>query len=119
MAFKVWRSTQTDEDLGLILDHLVQSYLDLGDELADAFERAIQRITAIEGDMKSLGTAPFQGTLLPNGLPGIRRVTKHQAIFYLNVDEPKEMVRILAVFFGGQGHQRHMLKRLAARPPDA
>ncbi|MFK3688974.1 type II toxin-antitoxin system RelE/ParE family toxin [Agrobacterium tumefaciens] len=69
--------------------------------------------------MKSLGTAPFQGTLLPNGLPGIRRVTKHQAILYLDVDEPKEMVRILAVFFGGQGHQRHMLKRLAARPPDA
>lgn len=41
--------------------------------------------------MKSLGTAPFQGTLLPNGLPGIRRVTKHQAILYLDVDEPKEM----------------------------
>ncbi|QTK79190.1 hypothetical protein AT6N2_C1440 [Agrobacterium tumefaciens] len=48
MAFKVWRSTQTDEDIGLILDHLVQSYLDIGDELADAFERAVQRITAIE-----------------------------------------------------------------------
>ena len=73
MAFKVWRSTQADEDLGLVLDHLVQFYLDLGDELADAFERAIQRITAIEGDMKSLGTAAFQGTLLPNVLPDLRR----------------------------------------------
>ena len=41
MAFKVLRSTQTDQDLGLILDHLIQSYLDLGDALPGAQAGAI------------------------------------------------------------------------------
>ncbi|MGP4665679.1 type II toxin-antitoxin system RelE/ParE family toxin [Agrobacterium pusense] len=114
MVFKVLRSTQTDQDLGLILDHLVQSYRSLGDKLPEAFERAVLRIGAIEADMQTLGNAPFQGTLMPELLPGIRRVTKNQAIFYFDVDDGEKTLRVLATFFGRQDHQRHMLKRLAS-----
>lgn len=114
MAFKVVRSTQTDRDLGLILDHLVQSYLDLGDALPAAFTRAARRVGSIEADMEALHKAPFQGTLAAELLPGLRRVTKNQAVFYFDVDEGEKTVRILAIFFGGQDHQRHMLQRLAS-----
>ncbi|WP_332305444.1 type II toxin-antitoxin system RelE/ParE family toxin [Rhizobium sp. GR12] len=114
MAFKVLRSTETDQDLGLILDHLVQSYLDLGDALPGAFTRAARRVGSIEADMEALQKAPFQGTLSPEILPGLRRVTKNQAIFYFDVDESEKTVRILVVFFGGQDHLRHMLKRFAS-----
>lgn len=53
MAYKVLRSTQTDQDLGLILDHLIQSYLDLGDALPAAFTRAVRRVGSIEADMSA------------------------------------------------------------------
>ena len=119
MAFKVLRSTQTDQDLGLILDHLIQSYLDLGDALPAAFTRAARRVESIEADMEALHKAPFQGTLLPEILPDLRRVTKNKAVFYFDVDEAEKTVRILAVFFGGQDHQRHMLKRLSSGPAAA
>jgi plasmid stabilization system protein ParE len=118
MAFKVLRSTETDQDLGLILDHLVQSYLDLGDALPAAFTRAARHVGSIEADMEALHKAPFQGTLSPEILPGLRRVTKNQAVFYFDVDENEKTVRILAVFFGGQDHLRHMLKRLASYPEE-
>ena len=42
-------------------------------------------------------------------MPGLRTVTKDRAIFYFLVDEE---VRVLAVFFGGQAHQRAMLRRV-------
>ena len=51
---------------------------------------------------------------MPEILPGLRRLTKNQAVFYFNVDEGEKTVRILAVFFGGQDHLRHMLTRLVS-----
>jgi len=105
MAFKVLRSRQCDRDLELIFDHLVESYHAIGDDMADALERAAERIGQIETSMARLATAPFQGALRPN-------VTKANAVIYFTVNEDKEEIRILALFFGGQDHQRHMLKRM-------
>lgn len=65
--------------------------------------------------MERLGAAPFQGTLLPDLMPDLRRVTKDRAIFYFRVFETAKQIQILAVFFGGQDHQMHMLRRLAGR----
>ena len=45
-------------------------------------------------------------------LPGLRHLTINRANFWFDVDEENESVRILAVFFGGQDHVRHMLTRL-------
>ncbi len=51
---------------------------------------------------------------MPELLPGLRRVTKNQAIFHFDVDDGEKTLRVLAIFFGGQDHQRHMLKRLVS-----
>jgi plasmid stabilization system protein ParE len=112
MAFKVVRASDSDRDLALILDHLIESYIALGDLLPDALDHAAARIHAIEAAMEALAQAPFQGTLLPTVAQGLRHVTKNRAIFYFDVDEEMQLVRVLAIFFGGQDHRRHMLKRL-------
>ena len=118
MAYEIVRSAASDRDLGLILDHLVNSYLALGDPLPDAFERAAQRIRSIEADMHALARAPHQGTLPPELGPGLRHVTKNQAVFYFDIDDNDRLVRILAIFFGGQDHRRHMLMRMSSHTPD-
>lgn len=113
MAFKVVLSDEGNHDLELIFEHLVESYMMFGDPLAAAFERAHQRIAAIEADMNALGLAPHQGTLLDQIRAGLRHVTKNQAIFYFEADDADRTVRILAIFFGGQDHRRRMLIRLS------
>jgi toxin ParE1/3/4 len=112
--FSVVRSVASDRDLSLIFDHLFDTYQDLGDAPDEAFERASARIRSIEDDMEALGLTPHQGTLCPDLLPGLRRVTKNRAIFYFQVDERAAVLRVLAVFFGGQNHQMSMLLRLSS-----
>lgn len=115
MAYKVVRSLASDRDLSLIFDFLFETHRDLGESLDDAFSRASARIKAIEDDMEALGLAPFQGTLWPELLPGLRWVTKSRTIFYFQVDEGRATVRVLAVFFGSQDHRMKMLLRLSAQ----
>jgi plasmid stabilization system protein ParE len=112
MSFRVERSIETDKDLAIIFDFLVQSYLDFGDAKDEALERAAARIEDIEAAMLSLGAAPHQGTLRSDLLAGLRSVTKKRAIFYFDVDDEERLIRVLAVFFGSQDHQRAMLRRL-------
>ena len=114
MAFKVVRSAAYLRDLALILDHLAGAYLEFGEPPSDAFDHAVRRIRSINADVRSLGQAPYQGTLRPELAPGLRQVTKNRAIFYFEIDEERAEVRVLAAFFGGQDHQRHMLMRLGA-----
>ena len=45
-------------------------------------------------------------------LPGTRHLAIGRAIYWFDVDERRETVRILAVFFGGQDHVRRMIARL-------
>jgi plasmid stabilization system protein ParE len=112
MAFKVIRSTEFDRDLDLIHDHLIKSYTDLGEAFTDAFNRAEGRIETIEADMETLAQSPYQGTLSPEIAPGLRHVTKNRAIFYFQVDDEEQTILVLAVFFGGQDHGRHIQNRL-------
>ncbi|WP_377293257.1 type II toxin-antitoxin system RelE/ParE family toxin [Rhizobium sp. SG2393] len=113
MAYDVVRSAACERDLDLIFDHLIDSYQQTGDSLRDAFRRAEQRLLGIQDDMAALGKAPFQGTIMTGIEGNLRHVTKNRAIFYFDVDEARAEIRVLAVFFGGQNHQRHMLARLA------
>jgi hypothetical protein len=39
-------------------------------------------------------------------------LTIDRAIYWFDVNEAEQRVRILAIFFGGQDHVRHMLTRL-------
>lgn len=112
MVFEVIRSLDSDRDLRLIVRHLVESYVAFGDALPNAIELASTRARKIEAAIDSIALAPYQGTLLPQLAPRLRSVTKGKTVFYFDIDEAKNTVRILAIFFGGQDHHRHMLKRL-------
>ncbi len=112
MAYKVVRSEASDRDLESIFDFLFEAALGFGEDKATAFERASTRILEIEDAMSTLGDVPHQGTLHPEFSDGLRNVTKGRTIFYFDVDDSMQLVRILAIFFGGQDHQRRMLLRL-------
>ena len=116
MAYRVERTKASDRDLELLFDFLFQAAREFGESLEGAFDRAAARVAATEDAMESLGKAPHQGTLRPELLVGLRSVTKDRAIFYFIVDDESEVLRILAVFFGGQDHQRLMLLRLLGSP---
>jgi plasmid stabilization system protein ParE len=112
MGFKLVRSTEFDQDLDLIHEHLIKSYIELGDAFSEAFSRAESRIDRIEADLDSLAKSPDQGTLSPDIAPELRHVTKDRAIFYFQVDDKQQTIFVLAVFFSGQDHGRHIQKRL-------
>lgn len=112
MAWRVEVSAEAERDLGLIFDHLFQSYRGFGDTEDEAFERAARRIRDIQQAAADLARAPHPGTRRDDILPGLRNVTADRAIFWFDLDEPAETVRILAIFFGAQDHVRHMLARL-------
>jgi plasmid stabilization system protein ParE len=95
MPYRVERSLATDQDLAAIFDFLLESYMAFGEARGEALD------------------LPHQGSLRPDILPGLRSVTKRRAIFYFDVDDELRLVRVLAVFFGGQDHQRAMLRRLS------
>lgn len=101
-----------ERDFELIFDHLLQSYQDFGDDFDTAFERAESRIAEIMSSARDLAKVPFQGTLRPDILIGLRFVRHNKAVFWFVADEDGELVQILAVFFGSQDHIRHMLARV-------
>ena len=113
-SFEVVRSTQCDADIEAIFGHLFEAYSALGEDPDEAFERAVNRVRGIEDAFDQLGGIPFQGTLAPRILDGLRYVTKDRAVFYFVTDEAERQVRVLAVFFGDQDHQRRILDRIAA-----
>jgi len=120
LAWTVERSDEADLDLALIFDFLLSAALDFGEPTDRAYDQAARRIRAIESAIFALGNAPHQGTLDHELLPGLRRVTKERAIIYFDADEDAQIVRVLAVFFGGQDHRRRMLVRLLQdKPPRA
>ena len=45
-------------------------------------------------------------------MPGLRQGTEDKVIFYFTLDEAKARLNVLAIFYGGQDHQRRMLMRL-------
>ncbi len=107
-----------ERDFELIFDHLLQSYQEFGDDFDTAFDRAEQRIEDIQSSASDLAKVPFQGTLRPDILPGLRFVRHDKAVFWFIAQEDREVAQILAVFFGSQDHVRHMLARLLSGSPE-
>ena len=105
-------AADAERDFELIFDHLVESYLEFGEDNDVAFERAVERIRGIRISANKLALAPKQGTLRPDILEGLRFVRLDKAVFWFVLDEGQKIVRVLAVFFGAQDHIRHMLVRL-------
>lgn len=112
MPFKIEFSAESERDFELIFDHLFESYLAFGESMGEALERSAQRIMGIRKAAERLATIPLRGTRRDDMLPGARTLTIDHAIYWFDVDEKARKVRILAIFFGGQDHVRHMLVRL-------
>ena len=105
MGLDVVRSADCTADLDLIHGHLFNAYRDFGDAPDIAFERAVERMRGIEDDMAALGNVPFQGTLEPQIMEGLRCATKGRAVLYFPVDERHREAQVLGIFFGGQDHR--------------
>jgi plasmid stabilization system protein ParE len=112
MAYRVVRSADADEDLETIYAHLIRSHLKFGYSLVEAVDLAGARLRRIQKLMDALGLVPFQGTRRDRILKGLRSATKERAILYFTVDEAKEHVHVLAVFFSGQDHLPQIVARL-------
>ena len=100
-------------DLDLIFVHLAESYRGFGEAPDEASERAAARVRGILAAADRLALAPHRGAVHDALAPGIRHLTLDRAVCCFRVDGNR--VRVLAVFFGGQDHQRRMRLRLLRR----
>lgn len=112
MAFTIEFSTASERDLSLIFDHLFDSYTGFGESAQTAYTYAARRVAAIRKATDTLATFPVRGTRRDDIFPGARYLAIDRAIYWFEIDERTKKVRVLAVFFGGQDHIRHMLLRL-------
>lgn len=115
----IWRITfaaATERDFALIFDHLVQSYQAFGEPRAEALRRAEARLLGILQDADRIATAPERGSRHDELLPGLRQLTLGRASFWFILAPETAEARVLAVFWGGQDQQRHMLVRLLGGP---
>ena len=106
-------------DLLLITEVLTQSYCGFGEPLAEANRHAQVRIEAIITAAERLATAPFRGESHDDLLPGLRHLALDRAVYWFRPRAKQRQIQVLAVFFGGQDHQRRMLVRLLQNPPAA
>ena len=115
MRFAIEFSADAERDFALIFDHLFESYVAFGEDTGEALDHAARRVMDIRKAANRLESLPFRGTARDDILPGIRFLAIARAIYWFDVDQTARKVRILAVFFGGQDHIRHMLVRLLGR----
>ena len=59
-----------------------------------------------------MATAPLRGESLVDLLPGLRYLALDRAVYWFRPRAEQRDIQVLAVFFGGQDHQRRMLVRL-------
>lgn len=112
LVYKIKPAAAVSTDLNHIFDHLLTTYLGAGDSVEEAYERASRRVNGLLDELEKLSLNPHQGTTDSALRAGLRHVTKERAIFYFWIDEQNPIVNVLAIFFGGQDHRRHMLERL-------
>ena len=111
----VWRvdfAPGAERDFGIILEHLAQAYIALGDAPASAVGRAIDRVREIKAKAERLGNAPGVGATRDDIGEGLRHVAFDRAIYWFTVDAGARVVTVLAVFLAGEDHHRKMAARL-------
>ena len=99
MQFTIEFSADAERDFELIFDHLFQSYLSFGERIAEALAHAGNRIDRIRRTASRLGTAPHRGTLYEDAA---RAVTIDRAIYWFEVHDAEEKVRVLAIFLAAK-----------------
>lgn len=101
-----------ERDFELIFDHLLATYIDLGEDPDAALERAARRIRTIRLSIDALANTPHIGTLRPDILPNLRFVRRDHAAVWFMPDTDRQHLLVAAIFFGAQDHIRKMLTRL-------
>ena len=99
-------------DLLLISEYLAQAYSSFGELPAEADRHAQARIEAIIAAAERLATAPWRGESHDDLMPGLRHLALDRAVYWFRPRAQHREIQVLAVFFGGQDHQRRMLVRL-------
>ena len=112
MSWRIEYSEAAEHDVELLFQHFADSYIEFGDSRNEAAERAVQRIGQILDTAERIATAPHRGEHHDDLLPGLRHLTLERAIYWYRIDKVQRSVSILAIFFGGEDHQRKMLVRL-------
>ena len=112
MRFRIEFSAEAERDFALIFDHLFESYRSLGSRVEAALDHSEERIRDSRQEADRLGTVPYRDERHGDLLPSLRHLTIDRAIYWFEVNEAEQRVRILAIFFSGQDHVRHMLTRL-------
>ena len=99
-------------DLVLITEYLTQAYCSFGEPLAEANRHAQLRIESIIAAAERLALGPLRGESRDDLLPGLRYLALDRAVYWFRPRAEQRDIQVLAVFFGGQDHQRRMLVRL-------
>ena len=115
MLWTIEFAAGAERDLELLFHYLADSYLNLGSSRAEAAEQALRRVLNIRDTAERIATEPRRGAAHDDLLPGLRHLALDKAIYWFLVDESERRVRVLAVFYGGQDHQRRMLVRLLSQ----
>ncbi len=118
MVWTIDYAAEAERDFELIFEYLFQSYRQFGTAPEDALRQAAARVDGIRSAADRLAGAPHRGTLRDDIKTGLRNVTIERAIYWFTLDEQRQRVTILAVFFGGQDHVRQMLIRLLGSGAD-
>ena len=116
MTFRLEFSTAAEREFERIFDYLLDSCVGFGERPDEAIEHAAAQILEIRAAANRILTAPHRGERRDDILPGLRHLSLGQTIYWFEVDEGREIVRILGMFFAGQDHIRHMLARLTEAP---
>lgn len=112
MTWTIEVSAAAKQDVALLFEHLVESYLSFGEARDAAVDHASNRIGDILDEMDRIATAPYCGQARDGLLPNLRHLTLNRAIYWYQLDAEHQTIRILAIFYGGQDHIRQMMLRL-------
>ena len=114
MVWTIEDSDFVETDLVAIFEHLFASHLHFGPADRDAARMAVQRVDAIAKTRKTLADAPHRGIRHDVSGQVYRHITIDRAIYWFTLDEVAQVLRIEAIFFGGQDHLGRMFARLTA-----
>ena len=112
MNYRIERQEAVESDLVSISDFLLRSFEAFGHSTEEAEAMVAERLEGFLHALQGLAKAPYRGPLRPEMGSGIRNVTMDRFIVYFDVNEDMRVVRILAIFYGGQDHMRRMLARM-------
>ncbi len=91
---------------------LFESYLGFDQDVETALEQATKKTQSIRKEAEKLARHPFRETLHDDILQGLRHISIERAIYWFDILEDETLIRILAIFYGGQDHHTKILMRL-------